>query len=140
MRVKLKYAMFFTTTDSSLTPKLDEFTLFYEEGYYRPQIDVGNDNIWDWRSILFLNESSVEVSDESQLGVEVSAVPSLVQAFNDFIPENGEGTVNVPIAVKARSPGGAKISNIDIAYTMQTRGIDASLEEEYYLLTVSTGI
>ena len=54
-------------------------------------------------SILFLNESSVEVSDESELGVEVSAVPSLVQAFNDFIPENGEGTVNVPIAVKAAS-------------------------------------
>ena len=125
----LKYAVFFTTTDSSLTPKLDEFTLFYEEGYPdRPQIDVGNDNIWDWRSILFLNESSVEVSDESELGVEVSAVPSLVQAFNDFIPENGEGTVNVPIAVKAASPGRVKISNIDIAYTMQTRGIDASLE------------
>ncbi|MBI20576.1 MAG: hypothetical protein CMB73_08420 [Euryarchaeota archaeon] len=125
----LKYAVFLSTTDSFLTPKVSEFTLFYEEGYPdRPQIDVGDDNIWDWRSILFLNESAVQVSDESEVGVDVSAAPSLVQAFNDFIPENGEGTVNVPIAVKAASPGRVKISNIDISYTMQTRAIDASLE------------
>ena len=36
--------------------------------------------------------------------------------------------MNVPIAVKAASPGRVKISNIDISYTMQTRAIDASLE------------
>ena len=89
----LKYAVFLSTTDPFLTPKVSEFTLFYEEGYPdRPQIDVGDDNIWDWRSILFLNESAVQVSDESEVGVDVSAAPSLVQAFNDFIPENGEGT------------------------------------------------
>ena len=36
--------------------------------------------------------------------------------------------MNVPIAVKAASPGRVKISNIDISYTMQTRALDASLE------------
>ena len=38
-----------------------------------------------------LNESAVQVSDESEVGVDVSAAPSLVQAFNDFIPENEKG-------------------------------------------------
>ena len=65
----LKYAVFFSTSDPFPTPKLSEFILFYRGGYPdRPQIDVGDDNIWDWRSILFLNESAVQVSDESEVG------------------------------------------------------------------------
>ena len=42
--------------------------------------------------------------------------------------ENGDGVVDIPIAVKAASSGRVKISNIDITYAMQTRAVDASFE------------
>ena len=75
--------------------------LWYEEGYPdRPRLDVGDDDEWDWISTQFLNESSVTASDDSVVGQEVLAAPSLVDAFNDHIPQNGVGTVDVPIAVK----------------------------------------
>ena len=63
---ELLYAILLDTTDSSESPKIDLFTLWYEEGYPDgPQLDVGDDGDWDWQSILFLNESSVIASDES---------------------------------------------------------------------------
>ncbi len=125
----LKYAIFFTTNDATITPKIDKFTLNFEEGYPdRPEIDVGNDGTWDWRSLLFLNESSIVANDESAVGTVVRDAPTLIDAFNDFIPENGEGTVNVPIAIKAATSGRVKISNIDVAYKMQTRAVSVEFE------------
>ena len=58
----------------------------------------------------------------------VKTAPTLVDAFNDHIPENGDGMVDIPIAVKAASSGRVKISNIDITYAMQTRAVGASFE------------
>ncbi len=125
----LRYAVFFTTNDVTLTPVLDRFVLEYEEGYPdRPMLDIGGDGTYDWESSIFLNESSVAVSDDSPVGEIVKKAPTLVDAFNFHIPENGEGTVNIPIAVKAASSGRVKISNIDVTYGMQTRAIDASFE------------
>ena len=125
----IRYAVTMTTTDNSVSPLIDSITLEYEEGYPdRPMLDIGNDLIWDWESLLFLNESSVVASDASVVNVEVKSQPTLVQAFNSIIPENGEGDVIIPIAVKAASSGRVKISNIDIAYKMQTRAVDASIE------------
>jgi hypothetical protein len=118
-----------STTDPSLTPIIDSMLLEYEEGYPdRPRIDIGNDQVWDWESLLFLNESAVEASDESVIAVDVKFAPTLIAAFNDAVPENGDGDVIVPIAIKAATSGRVKISNIDIAYKMQTRAVDASLE------------
>ena len=125
----IRYAVTMTTTDNSVSPLIDSITLEYEEGYPdRPMLDIGNDLVWDWESLLFLNESSVVASDASVVNVEVKSQPTLVQAFNSIIPENGEGDVIIPIAVKAASSGRVKISNIDIAYKMQTRAVDASIE------------
>ena len=125
----LRYMLDMTTSDSATTPLIDSFTLHYEEGYPdRPNIDIGNDGQWDWESLQFLNESSVEASDDSVIGVDVKFTPTMVQAFNDAIPENGFGDVLVSLGVKAATSGRIKISNIDIAYKMQTRAIDASLE------------
>ena len=59
---------------------------------------------------------------------KTSRTPTLVSAFNDAIPDNGDGTVDITLAVKAASPGRIKISNLDVAYVMQTRAIGASLE------------
>ena len=53
---------------------------------------------------------------------------TLVDAFNDYIPDNGEGMVEVPLAVKAQTSGRVKISNIDIAYKMNTHAINAVFE------------
>ena len=125
----LRYTIDMTTSDSTSTPLIDSFTLHYEEGYPdRPNIDIANDGQWDWESLQFLNESSVEASDDSAVGVDVKFTPTMVQAFNDAIPENGFGDVLVTLGVKAATSGRIKISNIDIAYKMQTRAIDASLE------------
>ena len=125
----LRYAVFMTSNDQTKTPKLDQFILEYEEGYPdRPMLDVGGDGTYDWESDIFLNESSVVASDNSPVGAIVKKAPTLVDAFNYHIPENGDGMVNVPIGVKAASSGRVKISNIDITYAMQTRAIDASFE------------
>ena len=125
----LRYAVFMTSTDDGLTPSIDSFTLEYEEGYPdRPMLDVGGDGTYDWESDIFLNESSVVASDDSPVGAVVKRAPTLVDAFNDHIPENGDGSVNIPIAVKAASSGRVKLSNIDITYAMQTRAVGASFE------------
>ena len=125
----IRYAVSLSTSDVSLSPLIDSITMEYEEGYPdRPKLDIGNDLVWDWESLLFLNESAVIASDESTVNTDVKFPPTLVQAFNSIIPQNGEGDVLIPIAVKAATSGRVKISNIDIAYQMQTRAIDASLE------------
>ena len=125
----LRFAIFMTTSDITATPKLDQFILWYEEGYPdRPMLDIGVDGTYDWESLLFLNESSVIASDDSAVGVVVKQAPTLVDAFNDYIPENGEGMLDIPIAVKAASSGRIKLSNIDITYGMQTRAIDVNFE------------
>lgn len=125
----LRYAVFYETTDASVSPSIDEFVLEYEEGYPdRPMLDVGADGTYDWEADIFLNESSVVASDDSPVGAIVKKAPTLVAAFNDHVPENGDGFVDIPIAVKAASSGRVKISNIDITYAMQTRAVGASFE------------
>ena len=125
----LRYAVFFSSSNSDVTPSIDQFVLEYEEGYPdRPMLDVGGDGTYDWESDIFLNESSVVASDDSPVGEIVKKAPTLVDAFNTHIPENGDGMVSIPIAVKAASSGRVKISNIDITYAMQTRAVDASFE------------
>ena len=111
----LRYAVTMTSTDRFKTPVMDSLELFYEEGYPdRPRIDVGADGTFDWESILFLNESAIDVNDDSEVGVEVDFQPTLVDAFNDYIPDNGDGMVEVPLAIKAQTSGRVKITNIDI--------------------------
>ena len=126
---EMLYNIQMSTTYSNETPKLDSFTLWYEEGYPDgPSLDIGDDNIWDWRSIIFLNESDIVASDDSPVGSVVSEAPGLVAAFNSHIPENGIGTVEIPIAVKARTPGRIKLTQLDIEYRLNTHVLDASLE------------
>ncbi|MBQ70380.1 MAG: hypothetical protein CMA65_02690 [Euryarchaeota archaeon] len=125
----LRYAIFLTTNNTDHTPSVDSFTLWYEEGYPdRPMLDVGGDGSYDWEAMIFLNESAVVATDDSQVGVIVKKAPTLIDAFNDYIPENGEGMLDIPIGIKAASSGRIKVSNIDVTYAMQTRAIDASFE------------
>ena len=126
---ELLYSLALTTGSDVITPKIDAFVFWYEEGYPdSPQLDVGDDGTWDWKSILFLNESSVVASDDSPVGGVVSESPTLVDAFNSHIPDNGVGNVEIPIAVKANTPGRVKITDLDVEYRLKTRVLDASLE------------
>ena len=126
---QLQWRVMLSTSDGTSTPSMDGMILWYEEGYPdRPRLDVGDDDEWDWISTQFLNESSVTASDDSVVGQEVLAAPSLVDAFNDHIPQNGVGTVDVPIAVKAASSGRVKLSALDITYRLRTRALDATME------------
>lgn len=125
----LRYAVTMTSTDRYKTPMMDSLELFYEEGYPdRPRIDVGADGNFDWESILFLNESAIQVNDDSVVGEDVKFQPTLVDAFNEFIPDNGEGMVEVPLAIKAQTSGRVKVTNLDIAYKMNTHAINAMFE------------
>jgi len=78
--------------------------------------------------MIFLNESAVVATDDSQVGVIVKKAPTMIDAFNDYIPENGEGMLEIPIEIKAATSGRIRVSNIDVTYAMQTRAIDASFE------------
>lgn len=116
---QLKYRVDFQTTDSSITPLLDTFSLDYEEGYPTAvRLDIGNDNTNEFIGTGLLN-SPVDIDGAS-----------LVTAFNDHIASNGVGISNVTLGLSAGSPGRIKISNLDITYRMNTRTLDAALEGE----------
>ena len=125
----IQYSATLNSNDAEMTPFLNRIIFWYEEGYPdRPELDIGNDGDWNWRSLLFLNESSVVASDNSIVGDEVALQPDLVSEFNQHISRNGVGTSPVVIAVKAASPGRVSISDLDITYRMQTRALDVSID------------
>jgi hypothetical protein len=125
----IQYSASLSSNNNTVTPFLTRIIFWYEEGYPdRPELDIGDDGDWNWRSLLFLNESSVVASDSSIVGDEVVLQPDLVDEFNQHIDRNGVGTSPVVIAVKASSPGRVSISNLDITYKMQTRALDVSID------------
>ena len=63
----------------------------------------------------------------------------MVDAFNQHIPENGVGSVDIPIAIKANTPGRVKVTDLDIEYRLKSRVLDASLEGDLSFLMEFTG-
>ncbi|SVC84813.1 uncharacterized protein METZ01_LOCUS337667, partial [marine metagenome] len=77
---KLVYKIALNTSDSTVTPSLEELTMHYEEGYPSAvRIDIGDDGSDEYVGTGGLQDPIV-VSGES-----------LVDALNDEIPQNGEG-------------------------------------------------
>ncbi|MEE2759252.1 MAG: hypothetical protein VYA86_04660 [Candidatus Thermoplasmatota archaeon] len=114
---QLIYKIALNTSDSSITPSVDELTLHYEEGYPSAvRIDIGDDGQDEYTGSGGLQDPIV-VSGQS-----------LVDALNAEIPQNGEGTVNITFTIKAGSPGRIRISDLDITYRYQTRVIGATLD------------
>jgi len=125
----IQYSAILSSNNADKTPFLNRIIFWYEEGYPdRPELDIGNDGDWNWRSLLFLNESSVVASDSSIVGDEVALQPDLVSGFNQHIERNGVGTSPVVVAVKAASPGRVRINDLDITYRMQTRVLDVTID------------
>lgn len=126
----LRYSITLETTNSSITPKVDQFILRYLEAFpNKVQLDIGDDTTWDWRGLTFLSQGiTVVASDDSVVGQDVSVQPTLVSAFNQHIPANGIGSVDIPIAVKAAESGRVKMTNLDVSYRMKTRVLDASMD------------
>jgi hypothetical protein len=113
----LKYRVTMSTTDDSVTPLLNSFSLDYEEGYPSAvRLDVGNDGSYEVILTGLLNQP-----------VDISG-PELVTAFNDNILDNGVGVSNVTLTLVAGSPGRIKVTNLDITYRLRTRVLDAELE------------
>ena len=120
----LKFEITMNSQSRDLTPSIELFRLWYEEGYPNmPSINVNGVGDWDWESLQFLNESSISVSDSSVVGTEVLNTPTLVSAINQAIPENGEGTETIFLSFKAESPGRIKVTDLDLEYHMKTRAI-----------------
>ena len=114
---KLIYKIALNTSSSSETPSMDELTLHYEEGYPSAvRIDVGDDGTDEYTGSGGLQDP-IMVSGQS-----------LVDALNDEIPQNGEGTVNITFTIKAASPGRVRLSDLDITYRFRTRVIDTSID------------
>ena len=114
---KLIYKVALNTSTSSVTPSMDELTLHFEEGYPSAvRIDVGDDGSDEYTGSGGLQDPIV-VSGQS-----------MVDALNDEIPQNGEGTVNITLTIRAASPGRVRLSDLDITYRYRTRVIDATLD------------
>ena len=107
---QLIYKIALNTTDSTVSPALDELTLHFEEGYPSAvRIDIGDDGQDEYVGTGGLQDPIV-VSGQS-----------LVDALNAEIPQNGEGTVNITLTIRAGSPGRIRLSDLDITYRYQTR-------------------
>ena len=114
---KLIYKVGLNTSDSSVTPSLDELTLHYEEGYPSAvRIDIGDDGTDEYVGTGGLQDPIIVTGE------------SLVDALNDEIPQNGEGSVNITFTIRAASPGRVRLSDLDITYRYRTRVIDTSLD------------
>ena len=114
---KLVYKIALNTNDSSVTPSMDELTLHFEEGYPSGvRIDIGDDGSDEYSGTGGLQDPIVVTGQ------------SLVDALNDEIPQNGEGSVNITFTIRAASPGRVKLSDLDITYRYLTRVIDSSLD------------
>ena len=125
----LKFQITMSTSNPHLSPAIDTFTLWYEEGYPdKPSININGVGDWDWESLQFLNESSILVSDSSIVGSEVVSTPTLVSAINQEISSNGEGDETIYFSIKAETPGRIKITNLDVEYKMQTRAVSVDLD------------
>ena len=112
------------TQSRELTPSVELFRLWYEEGYPNmPSININGVGDWDWESLQFLNESSISVSDSSVVGTEVVNTPTLVSSINQEISPNGEGHDTIFLSFKAESPGRIKVTDLDVEYKMRTRAI-----------------
>lgn len=127
----LRFEVNMQSSDSNLTPFLESFTLWYEEGYPdRPAININEVGSWDWQSVVFLNGSTIIASDSSVVGTEVSSVPNLVGALNAELTRNGVGDDLITLAFKAASPGRIKITDLNVEYKLQTRAIDFSFDTD----------
>ena len=114
---QLIYKIALNTSDSTVSPALDELTLHFEEGYPSAvRIDIGDDGQDEYIGTGGLQDPII-VSGQS-----------LVDALNAEIPQNGEGTVNITFTIRAGSPGRIRLSDLDITYRYQTRVISASLD------------
>ncbi|MDE0574105.1 MAG: hypothetical protein OSB32_00780 [Candidatus Poseidoniales archaeon] len=114
---KLIYKIGLNTSDSTITPSLDEFTLHYEEGYPSGvRIDIGDDGTDEYVGTGGLQDPIVVTGQ------------SLVEALNNEIPQNGEGSVNITFTIRAASPGRVRLSDLDITYRYRTRVIDTSID------------
>ena len=114
---RLKYRVSMSTTDSSISPMLDSFSLDYEEGYPTAvRLDIGHDNTNEYTGTGLLNQPIVIDGQE------------LVDAFNLHVLDNGVGVSNVTLGLSAGSPGRIMVSNLDITYRMNTRALDIEVE------------
>ncbi|MDP7042899.1 MAG: hypothetical protein QF807_02670 [Candidatus Thalassarchaeaceae archaeon] len=114
---RLKYRVSMSSTDSSISPMLESFSLDYEEGYPTSvHLDIGHDNINEYTGTGLLNQPIVIDGQE------------LVDAFNLHILDNGVGVSNVTLGLSAGSPGRIMVSNLDITYRMNTRALDIEVE------------
>jgi len=114
---KLRYNVVLNSTDSDLTPALHDFELHFEEGYpSNVKIDIGDDNSNEYVGSGGLQDPVIISGDE------------LVDAFNDHIPQNGLGTTNITLTLRASSPGRVRFTDLDITYRFRTRVLDANVE------------
>ncbi|RPG75311.1 MAG: hypothetical protein CBE08_003945 [Euryarchaeota archaeon TMED248] len=120
----LRFEITMNSQSRDLSPSVELFRLWYEEGYPdMPSININGIGDWDWESLQFLNESSISVSDSSIVGTEVLNSPTLVSAINQEISSNGEGDDTIFLSFKAESPGRIKVTDLDVEYNMKTRAI-----------------
>ncbi len=114
---QLVYNIVLNSTNISRTPSLDSMIMHYEEGYPSAvRLDIGDDG------------SNEYVGQGGLQDPVIVSSQALVDALNDHIPQNGEGSVNITFVIKAGSPGRVRLTDLDITYRYRTRVLDIEME------------
>ncbi|MBD19212.1 MAG: hypothetical protein CMB13_06230 [Euryarchaeota archaeon] len=114
---RLKYRTLMTTTDSSVTPVIQNLVINYEEGWPASvRLDIGNDGDMEYTHIGVLTDPLVASNQ------------AMVTALNTHAVQNGAGGTDIIFAIHAGSAGRVMLSNLDITYRYMSRIIEATME------------
>jgi len=113
----LKYRILMTSNSSTVTPKIQSFTLNYEEGWPSGvRLDIGGDGTHEFTHTGVLTDPQLATGS------------ALVEALNLHTIQNGDGTSEIPLVIRVGSSGRVRLQSLDITYRLVTRAIDISMD------------
>ena len=103
---------------STNTPTLDDINIaFHSDAPEQVGIDIGGDGSNEWTS------QGVLLSTTTQGGT------SFITAFNRLIPDEGSGTISVPIHVTSQTAGIVILESFSVTYKVNTVNLDISIPD-----------
>ena len=100
------------------TPTLDDINIaFHSDAPEQVGIDIGGDGSNEWTS------QGVLLSTTTQGGT------SFITAFNRLIPDEGSGTISVPIHVTSQTAGIVILESFSVTYKINTVNLDISIPD-----------
>ncbi len=106
------------TTSGSTTPTLDDLNIaLHSDAPEQVGIDIGSDGRNEWTSPGVL------------LGTTTQSGDKFVDAFNDIIPDNGSGSIVIPIDISSQTTGIVVLERFSVTYKVNTVNLDISIPD-----------